>query len=329
MLASVDLLPPRRRPQESPVVAPSGDAAALSGTRSLRPSQPDDLAQSQEETLVTPPPFTSVTENNAELLKLIERPRWHRLLTISVAVAALAGAALYFFTQNPTPRTSEAAVPPMQAEAAPLSEKLPTPPAAAPEVPPSIVRALPPSNPSLKAEENSVGAGQAHEPAGQQEVPKGSPLKAQAAKAPVRQASPRSPTQLRVESNLPAHVLIDGSFVGNTPLRKEMTPGRKQIEVTGKIEQRSFNKIKTVDITNSENRVVFTFRLMNVQVRGVPADMRVLALDDESLDHEDRVLTYEGLHSLLLVRVPTGKTVDGQCEVKAAEKVCMFIQGTR
>jgi serine/threonine protein kinase len=340
VLASVDLLPPRRRSQESPVVAPSGDVASSSGTRSLRPSQPSDLAQSLEETLVTPPPVTSVTENDEELLKLIARPQWHRFLAISVAVAALAGAALYFFTQNPTPRTSEAAVPSVQTEATPLSEKLPTPPAAAPEVPPSIVRAPPPapvaepppSNPSLKAEENSVGAAQIHEPAGQQEFPKDSSMKnmrAQAAKAPGRQASPRSPTQLRVESNLPAHVLIDGSFVGNTPLRMEMTPGRKQIEVTGKIEQRSFNKIKTVDITNGESRVVFTFRLINVQVRGLPANMKVLALDDESLDHEDRVLTYEGLHSLLLVRVPTGQTFDGQCEVKAAEKVCMLIQGIK
>jgi eukaryotic-like serine/threonine-protein kinase len=145
----------------------------------------------------------------------------------------------------------------------------------------------------------------------------------------LEQASPAQPsaqTTLRVSSNLPGQVRINGRLVGQPPLVQEVEPGRLNITISGSAQGYRFDKSRVVELRAQESQeVMFSIQKVNVTIRGRPDDLRAVAMDDRTLEEGvQTVTTYEGRHRLKLIHPPTGKTYTSECQVKPGDKFCKF-----
>ncbi|HYO52188.1 serine/threonine-protein kinase [Archangium sp.] len=134
---------------------------------------------------------------------------------------------------------------------------------------------------------------------------------------------------LRVQSNLRAHVRINGRLVGRTPLVQSVEPGRLRVEVTGITRDGRFDKSQVIELQAGERRQVsFAIQKVQVTIRGRPDDMKVISMDGKKLGGKTNVSTYEGKHRLELLHTPTGKSHTSECEVRPGDRLCKFFVQT-
>jgi serine/threonine protein kinase len=325
-LAAVpDASPGRRHTREPFPAIANAPPASEQATRSLKPVNPDAVTSPHEDTIVTPPPASSIEEDDTELLRLIARPRWHLPVTIVASLLILAGVAVHFSSAEAPSVSAPPEAAKEVAAANPPSAQAPPADAVPSTAPPSPAPVLEAAHPEVASTEAPKAPSPVEEKAQPAAVTKEQP-----AVAPAAEAVRSGPSKVKVESQLPGRVMINDRFVGTTPWEGQLSPGKKRISVKGKAQQRQFNAEQTVQLRAGEDQTVsFSFQLMRVQVQGQPGGVTVLSLDDESLESEDWVKAYEGRHTLSLANPLTGKTFPAECEVKAAGKACKVVQVPR
>jgi serine/threonine protein kinase len=315
-----------------PAVPDSRAPSLQQTTKPLRPVPSSEASTSpQEDTLVTPTPFPDTTQEDEELARLVARRRWHWPVALIGSLLLVAGGAVHHASRDTAPLASENSPSPAQPQAALPDERASAPTPAA--SPPSLVEPVPQAPPVATAQPQEVARSDAPKVLNA-EAPKDAPpaeTQAQPTVPSVQAAVPPSRAKLTVTSDLPAKIWINnGPACKKNPCEQNVAPGSTRIEVRGKIRQRQFNKVLTIQLAAGEDHVEpISFRLGRVQVQGQPSGMKVLSLDEESLDTDDWVKTYEGTHTLVLVSSSTGKTYPAECEVKAGAKVCMVVQAPK
>lgn len=324
--------------REALPAAPESKVLSSATTRPLRP--PPSLATTtspQEDTLLTPTPFPDTTQEDEELARLVSRRRWHWPVALIATLLIVVGVAIHHASGDAAPLAAGASDSPAQPQAVLPTERLPTPPSDA--SPPSPAEPAPQAPPAENAQLHDAASSDAPKALKAEAPPDSGPSQVQAPSAPtpvpevtpaappVPKAVPAGPPKLTVTSDPPGLIRINNGRACKTPCERKVPPGLTRIEVRGTFRQHQFNKALTLQLAAGEEHVEpVVFRLGRVHVQGQPAGMKVLSLDDESLDDDGSVQTYEGMHDLRLVSPSTDKTQAARCEVKEGSKVCMVVQ---
>ncbi|MFP2904832.1 protein kinase domain-containing protein [Pyxidicoccus sp. 3LFB2] len=144
--------------------------------------------------------------------------------------------------------------------------------------------------------------------------------------SPSSAPEPEKMAMIRVTSNLPGEVRVNGISLGRTPLEHHpVKPGKLQVSIKGIHQGDAFNKEQILELVPDESReIAFRIQRVNVTIRGRPEDLRVEEMDAHALLGQTEVLTYEGQHRLLLVHPTTGKQYRASCTATPGEKLCRF-----
>ncbi|KFE66700.1 serine/threonine protein kinase [Hyalangium minutum] len=295
-MAAVEPPPTRRNSRELPVLASPTESMAKPATRPLRAPTTEESSARRQDTIITQSMSPGDEEDDAELARLVTRPRWPKAVGLTAGVLLLAAVLFSLFSHEPAPDAAQAEAPAADAHQAPAV------PAATP--PPEALR----QNDSTG--QQPTKAPQAVIPA----VPTGEP------------PSPESPTantsRLKVVSNPEGELWINEKERGMTPFDRPVPPGKKSIEVIGTHDGHRFNKVQVIQIKEGESRKVsFAFKKSRVQVWANPG-MKVLKLDGHPLGKDGWIETYEGWHTLEAVDAVTGKPIPAECKAVAKSREC-------
>ena len=148
---------------------------------------------------------------------------------------------------------------------------------------------------------------------------------------PTSDAAPTTFARLKVVSNLPANVWINEKQLKNPRAEQILASGRVHtIEVSGKYKGKRFLREMPVKLKAGETKVLNPrFKLLLVQLQGMPDGMQVLSLDGQMLGSQRWVSTYEGWHTLKLVQTSTGKNYSAECRVLEEEgELCQYDKKT-
>ncbi len=300
--------------------------------RSLTPALPSEPRSRKAETVVarqptSPPQAETVVARQPTSPSQAEPPRTEgKSIPIPLRIAVgllmlLVGAGVIWWS---LPRPVDAPSSAVRVAAPPTvvsSPNVQAPQQPAVEPQPPTVEPPPPSVAPTVAE-NPEASGAEDPPA---EAEPGDEPEEQEPQETVAPAVAGASATLEVESNLRAHVRVNGKVVGRTPLTLPVKPGRMRVEVSGITRAGRFDKEQVVEVrTGQRRKVSFSILKMLVTIRGRPDDMRVLTLDGLKVKDPKSVTVHEGRHQLELLHPPTNRTYPASCEVRPGDTLCKF-----
>lgn len=303
-MSAVEPDPPRRVSQESPTVASGSPALSKAKPRPLKTPVPEVRPLPPEDTAITTSLARDNPEDHEELIRLLPRHRWPQAMASIAGLLILAAVVFYFFSHDPAPASS-----PAVASAAEAGHEPSVP---APALPPPTQQAPDPASRPASTPPPTVAAPAMDPEPSEPETPSSEPT--------LSKPSAAQQTRLKVVSNLKGELWINEKQWGSPPFDRVLSPGRKAIEVSGRVDGHRFNKVQIIELKEGESRKVsFTFRKIRVQVWANPG-MKVLELDGHPLGSDGWIETYEGWHTLKAVDSATGKPIMSPVECKAVAK---------